>query len=75
MFAYLQLIKFVVSTCGSDQSKRIINTRKLESTLDKSHVKLPISSNHEWIRQYCNDGGVELKNKVLNKWETFFKDI
>ena len=44
-------------------------------SLDSSHVKLSASCSHEWIRQCCYNGGVELENKVLSEREIFVKVI
>ena len=43
----------------------------LEKSLGSSHVKLSLSSRHEW----CHNGNFELENKVLSKWENFVKEI
>ena len=44
-------------------------------SLDSSHVKLSASCSHEWIRQCCYNGDVELENKVLSEREIFVKVI
>ena len=54
VFASLQSINFVVRIRSSDQLKRIITLENLKvplkMSLGRSHVKMHISSSHEWIR-------------------------
>ena len=54
VFAYLQSVNSVVWISGSYQLRCIITLENLKVTLKmslgKSHVKLPTSSSHEWIR-------------------------
>ena len=77
IFAYLQLINFVVWTNANGQLRYIITLEHfmtestLEMSLGSSHVKLSLSSRHEW----CHNGNFELENKVLSKWENFVKEI
>ena len=78
VFAQMQSINSMVRTHGSTQSKPINRLENfkvpLKMSLRSSHVKLSLSSSHEWIR-CCHNGGVELEKKVLSKKESFVKEI
>ena len=54
VFAYLQSVNSVVWISGSYQLRCIITLENLKvplkMSLGRSHVKLPTSSSHEWIR-------------------------